>query len=60
IGFPSEWGQYTNAQYQIDLLTFPFNWVPQRVGTNQTSKDMFGSSQCFHSMWFPASGNRQP
>jgi len=41
IGFPSEWGAPPAQEPVRSLQKFPFNWVPQRVGSSKSSDELF-------------------
>ena len=55
IGFPSEWGA-TRAQKSHPIQSvyeFPFNWFPQRVGSNPCADNNCPVPTSFHSIGFP-------
>jgi len=56
IGFPSEWGESWKLLWQERLVQqFPFNWVPQRVGSEISSyfQTVHGNGYKFPFNWVP-------
>jgi len=61
IGVPSEWGPgLMGATWAIFRVMFPFNWCPQRVGTNCGRRMLLESSNVSIQLVSPASGDQSP
>jgi len=58
IGFPSEWGQWHTIRGFFCVMVFPFNWFPQRVGTEFATAYQERCYRSFHLIGFPSEWGR--